>query len=54
MPVACVGVDNSVNAAVLAAEIVALSRSDVRERLIQYRVNLKRRVEEDAKALEAV
>jgi len=54
IPVACVGVDNSVNAAVLAAEIVALSRSDVRERLIQYRVNLKRRVEEDAKALEAV
>jgi 5-(carboxyamino)imidazole ribonucleotide mutase len=52
IPVACVGIDNSTNAAILAAEIVGLSRPDVKEKLIGYRVNLRRKVEEDAKILE--
>ncbi|MDW8062021.1 MAG: 5-(carboxyamino)imidazole ribonucleotide mutase [Nitrososphaerota archaeon] len=52
VPVACVGIDNPVNAAILATEIVGLSRSDVRERLVEYRANLKRKVEEDARVVE--
>ncbi|MEM2739644.1 MAG: 5-(carboxyamino)imidazole ribonucleotide mutase [Candidatus Bathyarchaeia archaeon] len=52
VPVACVGIDNPVNSAVLAAEIVGLYRSDVRWRLVDYRVKLRRKVEEDAKVVE--
>lgn len=54
IPIACVGIDNTVNAAILAAEIIGLSRSDVREKLVEYRANLKRKVEEDARIVEEV
>ena len=40
VPVACVGIDNARNAAVLAAQILALSDEGVRERLKEYKSNL--------------
>lgn len=51
VPVACVGIDNAVNAAVLAAEVVGLSKPSVVEKLERYRNALKRRVEKSAKRL---
>lgn len=40
VPVACVGIDNARNAAVLAAQIIALTDSDVASRLTEYKANL--------------
>ena len=40
IPVATVGIDNARNAAVLAAEILALSDEGIRERLLAYRKKL--------------
>ena len=40
VPVACVGIDNARNAAVLAAQILALSDSAVDARLTAYKQNL--------------
>lgn len=40
VPVATVGIDNARNAAVLAAEILALSDDGIRERLMAYREKL--------------
>jgi len=40
VPVACVGIDNARNAAVLAAQILALSDSDIQRRLAGYKQNL--------------
>ena len=40
VPVACVGIDNARNAAVLAAQILALSDDDVKKRLVEYKQNL--------------
>ena len=37
VPVACVGVDNSRNGALLAIEILALSDEGLREKLVEYR-----------------
>ncbi|UCH58142.1 MAG: 5-(carboxyamino)imidazole ribonucleotide mutase [Candidatus Bathyarchaeota archaeon] len=37
VPVACVGIDNARNAALLAVEILALEDEDLRERLVEYR-----------------
>ena len=37
VPVACVGVDNSRNGALLALEILALSDEGLREKLVEYR-----------------
>lgn len=51
VPVACVGIDNAVNAAVLAAAVVGLSKPSVAERLAKYRNALRCRVEESAKRI---
>ena len=40
VPVACVGIDNARNAAVLAAQILALSDEGVKTRLKAYKANL--------------
>ncbi len=40
VPVSCVGIDNARNAAVLAAQILALSDDDVKKRLVEYKQNL--------------
>ncbi len=51
IPVACVGIDNAVNAAILAAEIVCLRKTEVTEKLLEYRNSLKRNVERSAEEL---
>jgi len=51
VPVACVGIDNAVNAALLAAEIVGLQRPEVVEKLVKYRNSLKCNVEQSAEEL---
>ena len=38
VPVACVGIDNSRNGALLAIEILALSDEGLREKLVEYRL----------------
>ena len=42
VPVACVGVDNAVNAALLAAEILALKYPELERRLREYREDMRR------------
>lgn len=37
IPVACVGIDNSENAALLAAEILTLKDEDLLDKIVQYR-----------------
>ena len=37
VPVACVGIDNARNAALLGIEILALGDEDLREKLAEYR-----------------
>ncbi|MDI6707532.1 MAG: 5-(carboxyamino)imidazole ribonucleotide mutase [Candidatus Thermoplasmatota archaeon] len=49
IPVACVGVDNSENAALLAAEILALQNEEISKKLALYRQELEKKVEESAK-----
>jgi 5-(carboxyamino)imidazole ribonucleotide mutase len=41
IPVAAVGIDNGKNAAILAAEIIALSDEEVKKRLEEYRRRLR-------------
>jgi len=43
VPVACVGIDNPKNAALLAAEVLGLKYGEVRSRLAEYRRRLSRR-----------
>ena len=43
VPVACVGIDNPKNAALLAAEVLGLKYGEVRLRLAEYRRRLSRR-----------
>ena len=43
VPVACVGIDNPKNAALLAAEVLGLKYEEVRSRLVEYRRRLSRR-----------
>jgi 5-(carboxyamino)imidazole ribonucleotide mutase len=49
VPVACVGLDNAMNAALLAVEILALKYPELERRLEEYRENMRR---ESAKKLE--
>ncbi len=49
VPVACVGVDNATNAAILAVEILALKYPELEKKLEEYRENMRR---ESAKKLE--
>jgi len=43
VPVACIGIDNSENAAILAIEILAIKYSSLREKLIEYREHRKKK-----------
>ena len=52
VPVATVGLDSAKNAAILAAQILALSDSDLAQRLDEYRVRMRQAVEEKAAKLE--
>lgn len=51
IPVACVGVDNGVNAALLAAEILALQSKVISKKLAHYREELKKKAEEESAKL---
>ena len=48
VPVATVGIDTARNAAILAAQILALSNSELADRLEEYREKLRQLVEEKA------
>ena len=55
IPVATVGVNASLNAAILAVEMLALADSELAQRLAAYKENLKKKIEkanEDLKGLE--
>ena len=55
IPVATVGVNASLNAAILAVEMLALADNELAERLAAYKENLKKKIEkanEDLKGLE--
>lgn len=52
VPVAAVGLDRGDNAALLAAEIIALKDEKVRKALIQHRQKLKDMVAQDSKEVE--
>jgi 5-(carboxyamino)imidazole ribonucleotide mutase len=47
IPVACVGIDRGDNAALLAAEILAVEDSELKKKLVEYRKKLKEKVEKD-------
>ena len=46
IPVATVGINNSANAAMLAVEILSIKYPDLREKLVTYRQEMKRNIEE--------
>jgi 5-(carboxyamino)imidazole ribonucleotide mutase len=52
IPVACVGLDRGDNAALLAAEILALKDEKVRRSLVEYRQRMKDRIVQDSKEVE--
>lgn len=51
IPVATVAIDGAENAAILAAQIIAVKNNDVRDRLKEYKNELARKVEEKDRAL---
>jgi 5-(carboxyamino)imidazole ribonucleotide mutase len=52
IPVASVGLDRGDNAALLAAEILALKDENVRKSLVKYRQKMKDKVMQDSKEVE--
>ncbi len=54
VPVAAVGVNNGKNAALLAAEIIAVSDKEIEEKIKEYRNELAVNTESSAKTLEKV
>lgn len=55
IPVATVGVNASLNAAILAVEMLSLADAELAERLTSYKENLKKKIEkanEDLKELQ--
>ena len=52
VPVATVGIDTAQNAALLAAQILALSDSDLAQRLQQYRQQMRQSVEDKAERVQ--
>lgn len=54
IPVATVGVNGALNAAVLATEMLALTNEDVAQRLIEYKSTLGRKIEKANRELSEV
>jgi 5-(carboxyamino)imidazole ribonucleotide mutase len=52
IPVATVALNAAKNAGILAAQIIATSDADLSQRLLDYKQNLKEKVEESAKEME--
>jgi 5-(carboxyamino)imidazole ribonucleotide mutase len=51
VPVAAVSLDGAVNAALLAVEILALTRHELQEKLVAYRDRMRAAISEDSEAL---
>ncbi len=49
IPVATVGINNSYNAGMLAVQILSLKNEELREKLIEYRKNMKEKFINDNK-----
>ena len=45
IPVATVGVNGALNAAILAAEMLALGNAELQQKLVDYKENLKKKIE---------
>ncbi|MDR1336001.1 MAG: 5-(carboxyamino)imidazole ribonucleotide mutase [Tannerella sp.] len=54
IPVATVGINGALNAAILSAQILSLGDEALRQRLLDYRESLKRKVTEAGEALAAM
>ena len=54
VPVATVGINGGANAGILAAQIISIVDENVRKKLINYKSNLTKAVEEKAKKLEEI
>lgn len=54
IPVACVGINSSANAALLAVRILATYTPDLSNKMVLYQQKLKKSVEEKAKRLEKI
>ena len=54
IPVATVGVNGALNAAVLATEMLALTNEDVAQRLAEYKSTLGRKIEKANRELSEV
>ena len=52
IPVATVGIDAATNAGLLAVQLLALSNTDLAERLVAYRRNMATGVLEKARAIQ--
>ncbi len=53
IPVGAVGLDNGKNAALLAAEILALGNKELEGKLIEYRKKMEEKVSKDAESLKS-
>lgn len=54
VPVATVAINNAKNAAILAAEILAIKYPEIRERVKKFKEEMRKMVEEKAKELETI
>lgn len=52
IPVACVGINNSYNAGMLAVQMLAIKNEDLSKKLIEFRKNMKAKFAEDNKTVE--
>lgn len=52
IPVACVGINNSYNAGMLAVQMLAIENEDLSKKLIEFRRNMKAKFAEDNKTVE--
>lgn len=52
IPVACVGINNSYNAGMLAVQMLAIENEDLSKKLIEFRKNMKAKFAEDNKTVE--
>ena len=53
IPVATVGINNSYNAGMLAVQILSLKYPEIKEKLVDFRVNMKRKfIEENGEGVE--
>ena len=54
IPVACVAIDGALNAAILAAQILAVADDDLHTKLVEYRLNMRAAVAKKDERLQEV